>query len=83
MFKPLIDFNVYYKFRVSHFKLNDELKTIEQVNDASDSKSVSNISNPITFDSMMTITNTDNWEVITEEAYSAKRAEVLAILSAM
>jgi len=44
---------------------------------------VSNISNPITFDSMMTITNTDNWEVITEEAYSAKRAEVLAILSAM
>ena len=75
--------NVYYKFRVSHFKLNDQLKTIEQVNDASDSKSVSNISNPITFDSMMTITNTDNWEVITEEAYSAKRAEVLAILSAM
>ena len=75
--------NVYYKFRVSHFKLSDELKTIEQVNDASDSKSVSNISNPITFDSMMTITNTDNWEVITEEAYSAKRAEVLAILSAM
>jgi hypothetical protein len=26
--------NVYYKFRISHFKLNDELKTIEQVNDA-------------------------------------------------
>lgn len=75
--------NVYYKFRVSHFKLNDELKTIEQVNDAADSKSVSHISNPVTFDSMMAITNTDNWEVITEEAYSAKRAEVLAILSAM
>lgn len=75
--------NVYYRFRVSHFKLDTELKTIEQVNDAPDSKSVSNVSNPITFDSMMTITNTDNWEVITEEAYSAKRAEVLAILSAM
>jgi hypothetical protein len=75
--------NVYYKFRVSHFKLNDELKTIEQVNDAPDSKSVSHISNSITFDSMMAITNTDNWEVITEEVYSAKRAEVLAILSAM
>jgi hypothetical protein len=75
--------NVYYKFRVSHFKLNDELKTIEQVNDAADSKSVSHISNPVTFDSMMSITNTDNWEVITEESYSAKRAEVLAILSAM
>jgi hypothetical protein len=75
--------NVYYKFRVSHFKLNDELKTIEQVNNAADSKSVSHISNPVTFDSMMSITNTDNWEVITEESYSAKRAEVLAILSAM
>ena len=73
----------YYKFRVSHFKLNAELKTIEQVNDATDSKSVSHISNPVTFDSMIAITNTDNWEVITEEAYSAKRAEVLAILSAM
>ena len=75
--------NVYYKFRVSHFKLNDELKTIEQVNDAADSKSVSHISSPVTYDSMMAITNRDGWEVITEEAYSAKRAEVLAILSAM
>ena len=75
--------NVYYRFKVSHFKLNAELKTIEQVNDAPDSKSVSNVSNPITFDSMMTITNRDGWEVITQEEYTAKRAEVLAILSAM
>ena len=75
--------NVYYRFRVSHFKLDTELKTIEQVNDAPDSKSVSNVSNPITFDSMMTITNRDGWEVITQEEYTAKRAEVLAILSAM
>lgn len=73
----------YYRFKVSHFKLNAELKTIEQVNDAPDSKSVSNVSNPITFDSMMTITNRDGWEVITQEEYTAKRAEVLAILSAM
>ena len=75
--------NIYYKFRVSHFKLNDELKTIEQVNDAADSKSVSHISNPITYDSMMAITNRDGWEVITEEQYVAKRVEVLGILSSM
>jgi hypothetical protein len=75
--------NNYYKFRISHFKLNEELKTIEQVNDAVDSKSVSNINNPVTFDSMLTVINRDSWEPITEEAYSAKRAEVLAILSAM
>lgn len=75
--------NVYYRFKVSHFKLNTDLKTIEQVNDAPDSKSVSNVSNPITFDSMMAITNRDNWEVITQEEYTVKRAEVLAILSAM
>jgi hypothetical protein len=75
--------NNYYKFRISHFKLNEELKTIEQVNDALDSKSVSNINNPVTFDSMLSITNREGWEPITEEAYSAKRAEVLAILSAM
>lgn len=75
--------NVYYRFKVSHFKLNTDLKTIEQVNDAPDSKSVSNVSNPITFDSMMAITNRDNWEVITQEEYTAKRAEVLSILSAM
>ena len=73
----------YYKFRVSHFKLNEELKTIEQVNDATDSKSVSHISNPITFDSLMTITNRDGWELITEEQYTAKRTEVLAALSSM
>jgi hypothetical protein len=75
--------NNYYKFRISHFKLNEELKTIEQVNDAVDSKSVSNINNPVTFDSMLTVINRDSWEPLTEEAYSAKRAEVLAILSAM
>jgi hypothetical protein len=75
--------NIYYKFRVSHFKLNDELKTIEQVNGAADSKSVSHISNPITYDSMMAITNRDGWEVITEEQYVAKRVEVLGILSSM
>ena len=75
--------NNYYKFRISHFKLNEELKTIEQVNDAVDSKSVSNINNPITFNSMLTVINRDSWEPLTEEAYSAKRAEVLAILSAM
>jgi hypothetical protein len=75
--------NIYYKFRVSHFKLNDELKTIEQVNDAADSKSVSHISNPITYDSMMAITNRDGWEIITEEQYIAKRVEVLGILSSM
>jgi len=75
--------NNYYKFKVSHFKLNEELKTIEQVNDAVDSKSVSNINNPVTFDSMLTVINRDSWEPLTEEAYSAKRAEVLAILSAM
>ena len=73
----------YYKFKVSHFKLDEELKTIEQVNDATDSKSVSHISNPITFDSMMAITNRDGWEVITEEQYTSKRAEVLAVLSSM
>jgi len=75
--------NNYYKFRISHFKLNEELKTIEQVNDAVDSKSVSNINNPVTFDSMLTVINRDSWEPLTEEACSAKRAEVLAILSAM
>jgi len=75
--------NSYYKFRVSHFKLNDELKTIEQVNDATDSKSVSHISNPITYDSMMTVLNRDGWETITEEQYASKRAEVLSVLSAM
>lgn len=75
--------NIYYKFRVSHFKLNDELKTIEQVNDAADSKSVSHISNPITYDSMMAITNRDGWETITEEQYASKRTEVLAALSSM
>jgi len=75
--------NNYYKFKISHFKLNEELKTIEQVNDALDSKSVSNINNPVTFDSMLTVINRDSWEPLTEEAYSAKRAEVLAILSAM
>jgi hypothetical protein len=75
--------NSYYKFRVSHFKLNDELKTIEQVNDATDSKSVSHISNPITYDSMMTVLNRDGWETITEEQYASKRAEVLSVLSSM
>jgi hypothetical protein len=75
--------NSYYKFRVSHFKLNDELKTIEQVNDATDSKSVSHISNPITYDSMMTVLNRDGWETITEEQYTSKRSEVLSILTAM
>ena len=75
--------NTYYKFRVSHFKLNDELKTIEQVNDATDAKSVSHISSPVTYDSMMAITNRDGWEVITEEQYTAKRVEVLGILSSM
>lgn len=75
--------NVYYKFRISHFKLDDELKTIEQVNDAVDAKSVSYISSPVTYDSMMAVTNRDNWEVITEEQYAAKRVEVLGILSSM
>jgi hypothetical protein len=75
--------NTYYKFRVSHFKLDDELKTIEQVNDAVDSKSVSYIGSPVTYDSMMAITNRDGWEVITEEQYAAKRVEVLGILSSM
>ncbi len=75
--------NTYYKFRVSHFKLDDELKTIEQVNDAVDAKSVSHISSSVTYDSMMAVTNRDNWEVITEEQYAAKRVEVLGILSSM
>ncbi len=75
--------NTYYKFRVSHFKLDDELKTIEQVNDAVDSKSVSYIGSPVTYDSMMAVTNRDNWEVITQEQYAAKRVEVLGILSSM
>lgn len=75
--------NTYYKFKVSHFKLNDELKTIEQVNDSADSKSVSYIGSPVTYDSMMAITNRDGWEVITEEQYTAKRVEVLGILSSM
>jgi hypothetical protein len=68
---------------VSHFKLDDELKTIEQVNDAVDSKSVSYIGSPVTYDSMMAVTNRDNWEVITQEQYAAKRVEVLGILSSM
>jgi hypothetical protein len=75
--------NVYYKFRISHFKLNDELKTIEQVNDAEDTKSVSHISNSATYDSMLTVINRDGWESITEEQYSTKRTEVLAALSSM
>ena len=75
--------NNYYKFKISHFKLNEELKTIEQVNDAVDSKSVSNINNPVTFDSMLTVINRDGWEPITEEQYTAKRTEVLAALSLM
>lgn len=75
--------NAYYKFRVSHFKLNDELKTIEQVNDAVDSKSVSYIGSPVTYDSMMSVLNRDGWEVITEEEYATKRTEVLSILSSM
>jgi hypothetical protein len=32
---------------------------------------------------MMAITNRDGWEVITEEQYTAKRIEVLGILSSM
>ena len=75
--------NNYYKFRISHFKLNEELKTIEQVNDAVDSKSVSNINNPVTFDSMLTVINRDGWVVITEEEYNTKRQEVLAILNTL
>ena len=75
--------NTYYKFRVSHFKLNDELKTIEQVNDAVDSKSVSYVGSSVTYDSMMSILNRDGWEVITEEEYAAKRLEVLTALSSM
>jgi hypothetical protein len=75
--------NNYYKFKVSHFKLNEELKTIEQVNDAVDSKSVSNINNPVTFDSMLTVINRDGWVVITEEEYNTKRQEVLAILNTL
>jgi hypothetical protein len=75
--------NNYYKFKISHFKLNEELKTIEQVNDAVDSKSVSNINNPVTFDSMLSITNREGWEIITEEQYNTKRQEVLAILNTL
>jgi hypothetical protein len=75
--------NNYYKFKISHFKLNEELKTIEQVNDALDSKSVSNINNPVTFDSMLSITNREGWEIITEEQYNTKRQEVLAILNTL
>jgi hypothetical protein len=75
--------NNYYKFKISHFKLNEELKTIEQVNDAVDSKSVSNINNPVTFDSMLSITNREGWEIITEEQYKTKRQEVLAILNTL
>ena len=75
--------NNYYKFKVSHFKLNEELKTIEQVNDAVDSKSVSNINNPVTFDSMLTVINRDGWVVITEGEYNTKRQEVLAILNTL
>lgn len=75
--------NNYYKFKISHFKLNEELKTIEQVNDAVDSKSVSNINNPVTFDSMLTVINRDGWVVITEEEYNTKRQEVLAILNTL
>ncbi len=75
--------NNYYKFRISYFNLNEELKTIEQVNDAEDTKSVSHISNSVTFDSMLTVISRDGWEPITEEQYTSKRSEVLAILTAM
>jgi predicted ATP-dependent protease len=75
--------NNYYKFRISHFRLNEELKTIEQVNDAEDTKSVSHISNSVTYDSMLTVISRDGWEPITEEQYTTKRSEVLAVLSSM
>jgi hypothetical protein len=75
--------NNYYKFRISHFKLNEELKTVEQVNDAEDTKSLSYITNAATFDSMLTVISRDGWEPITEEQYTTKRSEVLAVLSSM
>jgi hypothetical protein len=75
--------NNYYKFRISYFNLNEELKTVEQVNDAEDTKSLSYITNAATFDSMLTVISRDGWEPITEEQYSAKRTEVLAALSSM
>jgi hypothetical protein len=73
----------YYKQNSNLFKVNDETKTIEQVNNTEDSKSTSWVNKNVAYDVISRSIEENRIESITEEEFNTARQEVLVYLSSL
>lgn len=73
----------YYKQNTNLFKVNNETKTIEQVNNAEDSKSTSWVSKDTAYDIISKAIEENHIELITEEEFNTARQEVFTYLSSL
>lgn len=75
---------MYYKFKVSSYKVDVENKSFIQINDAEDASSISVISNERAFNAVNNaiINNIgEEWLVISEEEFTFTKQKVLNILN--
>lgn len=72
----------YYKFHLSHFKLNSEKTFFQQVNNFPNEKTIIYGQIGPSVEALHEMKVRDNWTEITEEEYNTVKAEVLAFLSA-
>lgn len=73
----------YYKQLPNLFKVNSETKSIEQVNNAVDSKSMSWVDKDTAYSIISKAIEENKIEISTEEEFNTARQEVLAYLSSL
>jgi len=73
----------YCKQNNNLFKVNNETKTIEQVNNAEDSKSTSWVNKDTAYGIISKAIEENHIELITEEEFNTARQEVFTYLSSL